>query len=204
MFESSHFETLKFIIPNFLCFHPIVFPVKREGHFSPLPPFSVSCILFVAPRRSLNETRHFRILSAARGINISGQFYAVPSDFPDSRSTYTRRKVHSAFLFSLFLSFFSFFFLLFLCRAAIFFGQRLLGWRCEVSFEIVERFGEKFLSPPFPCQGKIIIAPRPKSSSLLLLIEQLTIQEDPLLACIDHRESIRNVAAVTFVGNERV
>lgn len=110
MFESSHFETLKFIIPNFLCFHPIVFPVKREGHFSPLPPFSVSCILFVAPRRSLNETRHFRTLSAARGINISGQFYAVPSDFPDSRSTYTRRKVHSAFLFSLFLSFFSFFF----------------------------------------------------------------------------------------------
>lgn len=64
MFESSHFETLKFIIPNFLCFHPIVFPVKREGHFSPLPPFSVSCILFVAPRRSLNETRHFRTLSS--------------------------------------------------------------------------------------------------------------------------------------------
>lgn len=119
-----------------------MFPVKREGHFSPLLLFSVPCILFVASRRSLNETRHFRTLSAARGINISGQFYAVPSDFPDSRSTYTRLLGFSFFSlsFSLPLSFFLFFFSLprgnFL-RAR---RARLLGG--EVSFEIVERFGE--------------------------------------------------------------
>lgn len=159
-----------------------MFPVKREGHFSPLLLFSVPCILFVASRRSLNETRHFRTLSAARGINISGQFYAVPSDFPDSRSTYTRLLGFSFFLSSLSLSFPLSFFLFFfslLCRAAIFFGQgehvylaarfRLKSWNAS------GRTGEKFLSPPFPCQGKIIIAPRPKSSMLLLLfIEQLT------------------------------
>lgn len=119
-----------------------MFPVKREGHFSPLLLFSVPCILFVASRRSLNETRHFRTLSAARGINISGQFYAVPSDFPDSRNTYTRLLGFSFFSlsFSLPLSFFLFFFSLprgnFL-RAR---RARLLGG--EVSFEIVERFGE--------------------------------------------------------------
>lgn len=202
MFESSHFETLKFIIPNFLCFHPIVFPVKREGHFSPLPPFSVSCILFVAPRRSLNETRHFRTLSSWH--KYFGPILRRSLRFPRlEKHVHAKESTLGFSFFPLSLLFF-FFFSPLLCRAAIFFGQRLLGWRCEVSFEIVERFGEKFLSPPFPCQGKIIIAPRPKSSSLLLLIEQLTIQKDPLLACIDHRESIRNVAAVTFVGNERV
>lgn len=156
MFESSHFETLKFIIPNFLCFHPIVFPVKREGHFSPLPPFSVSCILFVAPRRSLNETRHFRILSAARGINISGQFYAVPSDFPDSRSTYTRRKVHSAFLFSLFLSFFSFFFLRSSAARQFSSGNVYLVGGARFRLKSWNASGRNFYRRLFPARGKLL------------------------------------------------
>lgn len=136
-------RNIKFIIPNFLCFLPIVFPVKREGHFSPLLLFSVPCILFVASRRSLNETRHFRTLSAARGINISGQFYAVPSDFPDSRSTHTRLLGFSFFLSSLSSSLlFSFLFFSPLPRGNFLRARRarLLGG--EVSFEIVERFGE--------------------------------------------------------------
>lgn len=162
--ENSHFETLNLLFQTCFVSSQSCFQLneKATSPSSPLPPllFSVSCVLFVASRRSLNETRHFRTLSAC-GINISGQFYAVPSDFPDSRSVHVHAK-ESALGFSFFLSlsfsFFSF------RRAAIFFGKGessvyLAATRGFVWNRGTLR-GEKFLSPPFPCrQGKMIIAP---------------------------------------------